>query len=231
MGKSFKFALAAILGLTLIGAPMMASAQDDKSQQIIPSLEYDSADVREALRALFRSVNVSYTIAPEVQGLITVSLKNQTFEVCLQNVLRQVNATYGVVAGVYNITPRNDVDPINTGGGETVTTTGDGKVLRRIKIRHADPMLIMILIGSQNGSQITSLPPELTSLMTGGGQQGGGQGGGFGGGQGGFGGGQGGIGGGQGGNRGGGGFGGGGFGGGRGGGGGFGGGGGGRGGF
>ena len=55
-------------------------AQEDPTQHIIPSMDLQQADVRDALRALFRNVNVNYSIAPEVQGTVTVSLKNVLFE-------------------------------------------------------------------------------------------------------------------------------------------------------
>ncbi len=81
MKSMFKLALSAAFGCFLLGAmPVMARAQEDISQKIIPSLELEQADVREALRALFKNVNVSYSIAPEVQGTVTVSLKNVTFD-------------------------------------------------------------------------------------------------------------------------------------------------------
>ncbi len=93
-------ALLCILIATI--APSQASAQDDPSQKVL-SLDYQDAPVRDVLRAMFRSVSVSFTVAQEVQGPINVSLKNVTFEVALDNVLRQVNATYRVESGVYNI--------------------------------------------------------------------------------------------------------------------------------
>ncbi len=104
MKEVFKAALVAGIAITLVGGlPRYAAAQqEDISQKQIPSLELDQADVREALRALFKNVNVSYSIAPEVQGTVTVSLKNVTFDTALQNVLRQVDATYRVEAGVYD---------------------------------------------------------------------------------------------------------------------------------
>src|SRR5512132_2905959 len=104
MTRNMKFALSALLGLLLIGAaPIKAIAQTNPGDTNIPSLELDQADVREALRALFRNVSVSYSIAPEVQGTVTVSLRNVTFETALQNILKQVDATYRIEGGVYQI--------------------------------------------------------------------------------------------------------------------------------
>src|SRR5580693_10046632 len=105
MKTTMKLAMSVAFGIFMLAAmPSLASAQsEDVSQKTIPSLELEQADVREALRALFKNVNVSYSIAPEVQGPVTVSLKNVTFETALQNVLRQVDATYRIEAGVYEI--------------------------------------------------------------------------------------------------------------------------------
>ncbi len=216
MKKSMKLALSAAMGVALFGAMsgsvMAQGAGGDPSQKIIPSLEYQQADVREALRALFRNVGVSYSIDPVIQGFVTVSLKNVTFEAALQYVLRQVDATYRVEGGVYEIVKREEPTTVTPDAGGTTAPT-DHKVIRRIPIRHADPQFIALLIGADKGSTNFDLAPEMSTINKG--QQGGGQGGGggfgggggggFGGGGGGFGGGGGGFGGGGGGGFGGGG--------------------------
>ena len=59
MKPSMKFAMGLTFGLLLFGATSSISmAQEDVSQKIISSLELEQADVREALRALFKNVNV-----------------------------------------------------------------------------------------------------------------------------------------------------------------------------
>jgi hypothetical protein len=221
MNVTIKLALGVLFGSAFLGGlPSTASAQDDILTQIVPSLEFQEADVREALRSLFRSKNVSYSIAPDVQGTVNVSLKNVTFEVALQNITRQVDATYRIEGGVFNIIRREvTTSDVPTGLDPATVAPTSTKVVRRIKIRAADPQFIAMMIGQANGSQQYILPPEISTL-SGGGM--GGMGGGMGGmGGGGFGGGMGGMGGGGfgGGGFGGGGFGGGGFGGGMGGGG------------
>lgn len=65
-------------------------------------------DVRDVLRNLFREGNISYTIAPEVQGTVTLSVKSVSFEVALQNILRQVDATYRIESGVYQVIRREE---------------------------------------------------------------------------------------------------------------------------
>jgi uncharacterized membrane protein YgcG len=68
----------------------------------------------------------------------------------------------------------------------SVSLAQDGKVVRRLQIRHADPQLIYLLLRGQTNFQT---PPELSTLqLTGGGFSGGfGGGGSFSGGNGGFG--------------------------------------------
>ncbi len=227
--KRIGFLVAALAVCTLMLAPLRAIAQGDPRDKIIPSLELDQADIRDALKILFRSVQVNYTIASDVQGTVTVSLKNVPFETALRNVLSQADATYRVEGGIYVIIKKVVENPTSSNEGTTVATKPEN-LPRRIKIRHADPQLIMVLL---NGAQSTFLQPEMSTIVSGGSGGAGGGSGGFGGGLGGGGFGGGGLGGGSGGGGfGGGGFGGGGFGGGGRGGGGFGGGGGGgRGGF
>lgn len=69
-------------------------------------LEMSQADVREALRAVFKRADVSYTISPDVQGVVTVSLRNVTLDVALLNVTRQVDATFRIEGGVYQVVKR-----------------------------------------------------------------------------------------------------------------------------
>ena len=175
MKKTMKLALGLAFGIFLVGAmPTLAAAQEDISQKQIPSLELDQADVREALRALFKNVNVSYSIAPEVQGTVTVSLKNVTFDLALQNVLRQVDATYRVEGGVYEIVRKAHLTAPTPGAAEEVTPVKT-TIVRRIKIRSADPQFIAMMLGRKGGNQNYNIAPEM-STITGGMSMGGGMG-------------------------------------------------------
>ena len=136
MRKNMTFLISAALMAGLFAfTPMKASAQGgDVSGQIIPSLELNEADVREALKILFRSVNVSYSIAPDVQGTITLSLKNVPFETALRNITNQVDATYRVEGGVYQIIRREEVGrkhriPLE---GRSIGVIGVGNVGSRV---------------------------------------------------------------------------------------------------
>lgn len=167
MSLGFRATIAAALGIVLVGAmAQIAVAQEDVSQKTIPSLELEQADVREALRALYKNVNVSYSIAPDVQGVVTVSLKNVTFETALQHILRQVDATYRVEGGVHEIIKRTDtVAPISglSEGPSNVKST----ITRRIKIRSADPQFIAMMIGAKSGNQNYTIAPEMSTVSRG----------------------------------------------------------------
>ncbi len=202
MNTTIKLALSLAFGISMLaGMPTSAAAQEDVSQKQVSSLELNQADVREALRSVFKNVNVSYSIAPEVQGTVTVSLKNVTLEVALQNILRQVDATYRIEAGVYEILKKQAEDILVGGNVDPHPVMIRDTYIRRIKFRHGDPETIAILLGASKGNQNFQLAPEKSTIdkTPHGGGQGGlgggsgsaggrGNGGGFGGGSGGFGG-------------------------------------------
>ena len=206
------------LAMTTACMTPLAFAQGDILDHKISSAEYQNADLREVLKTLFKEVNASYSIPPDIQGSITLSMKDAKFELVLQNVLAQVNATYRYEGGVFVILKREDPTLANPSQDPNAPPTKAGKIVRKIYIRSADPQLIAMLIGGTTGAgtQNWMASSEITSLSRmgssggfggGGGNMGGG---GFGNGGGGMGGGGFGNGGGSGGGFGGGGFGGGG---------------------
>lgn len=180
-------AISAVLGLVVAGvlliAPVSGIAQS-QDEKIIQSLDLDQADIRDALKIIFKHVGYSYSVDPQVQGTIVIHIESKPFETVLRNVLNQVNATYRIEGGIYNIVPRPAVI-VGSDPGTTITATAS-QTIRRIRIQHADPSLIVRLLSAQAdiGSQ-----PESSALVGGGGLGGGGFGGGGGGLGGGFGGG------------------------------------------
>lgn len=184
MNNKVKLLIGTVIGLTLLGAAPMASAQNDPRDQNIASIELMDAPVRDALKTLFKMVNVSYTIAADVQGTVTVSLKNVPFETALRNILGQVDATYRVEGGVFNIIKKElDTTTTNPQTPDQITPT-DQKRLYRIKIQHADPQYVYELLkgnlGFGTGPEISTLQGGVRGQGGGGFGQGGG--GGFGGG-------------------------------------------------
>jgi len=171
--------LAAIAVLMAAQAsPLLAQQGGDPTQRRV-TVKYDQADVRFVLKQLFDSVGVSYTLDPNVQGTVTVSLTDVPFTVALDNILRPLNLTYRVENGVYFVTVRQPEEAPLTPNVDT-TTPEEGVRLNlpeKIQLNYASPTLIAALLG---GSLIGYAQYELQS---GGGGFGGfgGLGGGFGG--------------------------------------------------
>lgn len=80
-------------------------AQDVGDQKVIARA--GNLDVREAIRRLFKSVDVPYSIDAEIEGQININLHGASFEQAFQTILRQVNATYRVEGGIYQIVLRD----------------------------------------------------------------------------------------------------------------------------
>ena len=181
-----RLVLAAIAVLVAAQAsPLLAQQGGDPTQRRV-TVKYDQADVRFVLKQLFDSVGVSYTLDPNVQGTVTVSLTDVPFTVALDNILRPLNLTYRVENGVYFVTVRQ---PEEAPLAPTVDTTTPDEGVRlnlpeKVQLNYASPTLIAALLG---GTLISYAQYELQS---GGGGLGGGLGGfgGLGGGLGGFGG-------------------------------------------
>lgn len=74
----------------------------DAGQKLV-TFAAENEDARDAIRMLFRSVDVLYSIAPEIAGPVSVNFKNVPLNTALTTMLRQVNATYQVEGGVYQI--------------------------------------------------------------------------------------------------------------------------------
>jgi hypothetical protein len=173
-----RLVLAAIAVLVAAQAsPLLAQQGGDPSQRRV-TVKYDQADVRFVLKQLFDSVGVSYTLDPNVQGTVTVSLTDVPFTVALDNILRPLNLTYRVENGVYFVTVRQPEEAPLAPNVDT-TTPEEGVRLNlpeKIQLNYASPTLIAALLG---GSLISYAQYELQS---GGGFGGfGGLGGGFGG--------------------------------------------------
>ncbi len=193
--------------VVLVSATVSVMAQEGSSPRVTLTLE--SASIADALKLLFRSTGYNYTLDESVvQGYVTVSLKDVTFETALRTILRAANPplTYRVDGGVYIISPK--VETYESTPEPQVEEPSQPQVrTEKITLQHLDSLAIAQVLG---GGAVSLNQSGWT--YSGGGYGGfgggyGGFGGGFGGGYGGFGGGYGGFGGGYGG------FGGGGFGG------------------
>lgn len=154
-----------VAAVVFTAAPVASFAQGSQDQKKI-TLDMQQADVREVLRALFKGVDLSYSVAPEVQGLITVSLKEVPFETALQNVLRQINATYRIVGGVYEIVLR-ETEVKSPDPALPPIDTKKQTEMRRIYLRSVDPMLLSLLM-SKSGTDFNMAPEQSTVNKLGG---------------------------------------------------------------
>lgn len=105
MKKHMAFAMTIAAALVFVSTSGLAPAQasQDPRNTVIESINLDQADVRDALKVLFKDVKAQYTVAPDVQGVVTVSLNRVPFETALRNILNQVDSTWAVDAGIYTI--------------------------------------------------------------------------------------------------------------------------------
>lgn len=168
----------------LMGAPMKACAQGtDPRDFIVPSVEFEDAPIQDAVKLLCRQAKANYVMAQDVAGTVNTSLTNVPFETALRSILNQVDATWRLEGGVYNII-RKPVENTGIGAGPDTTTaptTTQSKIPRRIRIRHADPALIFYLLGGDSNTNAYR-EPEMSSTPSISGGGGGLGGGGFGGG-------------------------------------------------
>lgn len=127
-----------------------AFAQFDNSNKKV-SVEYKNSDVREVIISLLKPEGVSYSINPDVQGSVTVSVKEVPLETVLENVLRQVDCTYEVSGGLIIIKKRQQDTILPETKDISVQSGKTAKVIRKVFIRSTDPLLIaMLLSGNQN---------------------------------------------------------------------------------
>lgn len=167
-----KLALVTTLALGMLAAgPSLALAQEDPMRTIVHSLDVQQADVRDAIRALFKDVKVSYSVEADVQGVVTAAFRDVEFETALTNILRQVDATYRIESGVIVIMKKKAPVMPNPTTPELPIPARPGTYIKRIYIQHIDPMLLFMLL---NGNTNVLTPPEISRGGPGGGFNGGG---------------------------------------------------------
>lgn len=161
---SVKSLIVVILGLVILaGSSRDAFGQEDLSQKIVASRDYNDMDVHDAIADLFKEVQVSFSINPDVKGKVTVHFERISFEVALRNILRQVNADYRADGAVFQIVLRSE-DTNRRWPGLNRTTQLEGPTFRRIKIRYADPVFGSML-GRSQGYQDYNMSPESSTII------------------------------------------------------------------
>lgn len=128
-GLSTSAVLLGIAGLACLavvsdaGTRLTSGAYLRQSLRLVGSFEASSIEIREALRSLFsQAAGLSYSISPEVQGSVTISVRNMPFDALLKLVLQQVDAGFDLESGIYSISkkrpnPKQQIGPQGGFGG------------------------------------------------------------------------------------------------------------------
>lgn len=163
MKKTLGLTTLVLAALLAVVPASIGAQQNDPKNQNIPSLDFEQADIRDALKLLFDQVGVSYTIDPGVQGTVIAHLQNVTFETALRNLLNQVNATWRVEGGVYNIIVKPDPGSTTPDQGPIEAPNTVNPIVR-IPVKSADPQLIVMMLKGEAGFDTQ---PEITGLTFG----------------------------------------------------------------
>ena len=75
------------------------------SNKIVPFIFVDEADIQDVLRELMNWAGLRCKIDPSVQHSVTLTMIAGTLRDVLRNLLRQAEATYRIVGGVYEFIP------------------------------------------------------------------------------------------------------------------------------
>lgn len=86
-----------------------------QQNQIVDKFEARNENVREVLRSLFKKMGVAgYTIDPTVQGNVTLNLSQVPLNIALESLTRQVDATYRVESGIYQVLRNHDSSSLSS---------------------------------------------------------------------------------------------------------------------
>lgn len=134
------------LAVLLAFGSVAASAQgDDKSHNI--TLQANQLEIRDALKLVFSQTGYNYTVDADVQGSVTATIKDVSFETALRLVLRQVKATYRLSGGIYEIVMPAPVIPgLPEGEESAVAAPGSETGIWRYPVMHGDPWFIVMML-------------------------------------------------------------------------------------
>lgn len=126
------------------------------------TVNVEKANIRSVIKMLFKDSENSYSINNDVYGDVTASLKGVTFEKALETLLNQVDSTFVIKDKIYYIVKKTN-ESISKKNEDQIVLKSEG-VIRRIKIRHADPQLIFMLLA---GTTNPGTPPEMSTVRRG----------------------------------------------------------------
>lgn len=165
MKKHILAAASLALALTFVGTAGLSPAQQNNDPRTaVVSVNLDTAQVRDALKVLFKNVKAQYTVAPDVTGEVTVQLSDVPFETALRAILNQVDATWAVDGGIYTIVKKQA--PVGPDSTEIVPTNSVYLTPIPIRLKAMDPALLLQFLQARD--TIVG-PPELSSFVGGGG--------------------------------------------------------------
>jgi len=146
------------LGMVLIAMAVWmapALAQETEPPPGV-TLELKDAEVRSALEMLFSESGFSYVLSPGVQGRVTVSLHDVSWDHALRFVLDSLDLTYQREDNVYLIDRRAAVLPhpktpsqghgVGTDAPKPAATPGKQR-LDVVKVLYSDPAMIAAVLG------------------------------------------------------------------------------------
>ena len=165
MRKCIQMATVLMMALGMWAAlPSAALAQQDVEDKPV-TIDVVEADIRDVVKLLCDSVGVNYLVDAAVTGTVTITVKEQPFRSVLESVVKQVGATLRVSAGMYQIVPRQEIQISQNETPDFIAPTAKPR-LQRIKIMHADPQFIHLILRGRAGF---STQPEISALQRGGG--------------------------------------------------------------
>ncbi len=144
----------ALAVVSLVGATLGARAQDSTSdvRDKKVTLNLENADIRFALKLLFQSVGVNYTLDQAVQGTVTAQLSDVRFEVALENILKSVQSqlplTYDKENGIYRVKIKQEQLPETPTGQEEDEKQVTPKFNpQKLKVKSVDANIIAMILG------------------------------------------------------------------------------------
>ncbi len=104
-------AIAVVIALAALPIAALAQSANQAGNKRV-TLSVENAELRYALKLLFTSAGLNYTLDQAVRGTATVSLSDVPFRTALESLLRSnqssIPLTYRVEDNVYNIFPKID---------------------------------------------------------------------------------------------------------------------------
>jgi type II secretory pathway component GspD/PulD (secretin) len=163
--------LLAVLSLCL---PQVV-AQTEKPPGEFVTVDFKRSPMREALRAVFRQMSVSYTIDPALEDKpVTMTLERRRYTHVLREIMLQVGGIYEVEGGLFMFRPmRKHFPPAGTIFYSGGNPNGEGAVIGPTKgqgphdfisYRHADVQLVLKELFMQAGFSY-SIDPKLDGIV------------------------------------------------------------------